>query len=383
MKKYRAIIILLIQIFVVIKSYSCTFFYVASDDKVLFGSNEDWISADSYIWYLPSEKDSYGCVFFGFELFPGEKVPFCGMNEKGLVFDTGLSSDKCYAGENSGETYPGNIFYKILKECATIDEVLKILNRYNNIQTEYGNSEIIIGDKHGNSIIIDCGIIGEKTNAIQISPDDSKAENPCKQYTITYNMIKESDEISIDLFKRILANTHIELNNIVTAYSAIFDLRKNEIYVYLFHNYMEEIVIDLNKELKNGNRTVELYTLFPQNIAIEDFKLLQRDELVKKKNKRMAKYVSAEDLQHFSGKYINPYNLNDTIVIENEDDKIYLVNNKDIKNELFPESENKLFMVRSNGDFSFSKYKENANHKTILNIEYEFFGLQIPYERIE
>jgi hypothetical protein len=55
------------------ETFSCTFFYVATDKKALFGSNEDWISAEAYVWFCPPTKNEYGRIFFGFELYPGKK----------------------------------------------------------------------------------------------------------------------------------------------------------------------------------------------------------------------------------------------------------------------------------------------------------------------
>jgi len=45
---------------------SCTFFSLAQDGIVLFGSNEDWSDPDGRLWVMPADGAGYGCVFLGF-----------------------------------------------------------------------------------------------------------------------------------------------------------------------------------------------------------------------------------------------------------------------------------------------------------------------------
>ena len=73
MKLFRLIHGLSIILLMNHETFSCTFFYVATDKKALFGSNEDWISAEAYVWFCPPTKNEYGRIFFGFELYPGKK----------------------------------------------------------------------------------------------------------------------------------------------------------------------------------------------------------------------------------------------------------------------------------------------------------------------
>ena len=50
-------------------------------------------------------------------------------------------------------------------------------------------------------------------------------------------------------------------------YSNIYDLDDRLVYLYNFHDFENEVVIDLSDELKKGPHVVELPSLFPRNSA--------------------------------------------------------------------------------------------------------------------
>lgn len=383
MKLFQSTMALLIVVLMIKETHPCTFFYAATERTALFGSNEDWISADSYIWFNPPTKNEYGRIFFGFELFPGQKEPFSGINDQGLCFDQAMTSNKAYPGKITGETFQGNIFDKILKECSSVDQVLELLEKYNNLQVQYTYLVIMFGDRYGNSLIVDCGRVGEKTTNFQIAPDDSKAAEPCQQYQIAHRMLNNSDEISIGLFKKILANTHVELSSVVTAYSTIFDLRNGKIYIYYFHNFMEEVVLDISKELKQGFRAIELCSLFPPSVSVQDYNGLKSREIAEKKSKRSAKNISTEHFVQFSGKFVNSFDPEDSTIIEYKDEKLYLIKTDQLKVELYPESLTRFFLPLANGDFGFTFNKDPGGKITELVVEYEFLGIKIPYQKIK
>ena len=54
-------------------------------------------------------------------------------------------------------------------------------------------------------------------------------------------------------------------------YSNINDLKAGKVYVYYFHNFQEEFVIDLEKELLNKTGVLNLPDLFPPNYASQLF----------------------------------------------------------------------------------------------------------------
>ena len=79
--------------------------------------------------------------------------------------------------------------------------------------------------------------------------------------------MERSQYVSIEKFKNILEKTHVE--NIIykggiveTIYSNIYDLRKGLVYVYYYHDFANEIVINLKNEFIKGKRSYDLQFLF-------------------------------------------------------------------------------------------------------------------------
>ena len=58
-------------------------------------------------------------------------------------------------------------------------------------------------------------------------------------------MLEDADDISVDLAKRVLAATHQEGPGSRTLYSNVYDLKRRIVYLYHYHNFQNEVVIDL------------------------------------------------------------------------------------------------------------------------------------------
>ena len=104
---------------------ACTAFYVKTKDRILVGNNEDGSNPETRIWIIPGENGKYGRMYFGFSDLSAQG----GINEKGLWFDAfGLPFKTVNA---QGEIYAGDLQDKLMAECATVDDVLKLLKCYN------------------------------------------------------------------------------------------------------------------------------------------------------------------------------------------------------------------------------------------------------------
>ena len=88
---------------------------------------------------------------------------------------------------------------------------------------------------------------------------------PCYRYEAATDMIRSMDELSLDYLRSILSVVHVE-GLASTVYSNIYDLNKGDIYFYYFHNFETPVKLNLNEELKKGERTIEMSTLFPRKV---------------------------------------------------------------------------------------------------------------------
>jgi len=247
-------------------SQSCTIIY-ASDGKIaLTGTNEDWSRPYSNIWFLPAEEGKFGRVYFGFNVV---QFPQGGMNDKGLFFDAATAENVVVPRDSSKLAYTGSLILKAMEECSNVDEVLELYDRYD-VSGSWGG-HYLIGDRFGNSAIIEPQTIIRKKRKFQIATNffqsKTKPENSTdERYHIASELFKKSENISVDLFRRILNATHWEEYSgsmTSTIYSYICDLKKGEIYIYNFHNFEDVVKINLQEELKKGERFHSISSLFP------------------------------------------------------------------------------------------------------------------------
>ena len=361
---------------------SCTAFYAANGTVALAAKNVDAISADHYIWFCPPEEGKYGRVYFGSNFFLDQKEASNGINDQGLFFYIVFAPNVEFKNDITGESYQGNLLEKILEECSSIKEVIKMIKKYNNLQY-YAKLQIMLGDRHGNSLIIELGKVLEYNRQFPILP--LKDENPCEQYLITHSTLKNSRKLSVNLFKKILANVHVEgtMGLGTTVYSTIYDLKNGKIHLYYFHNFMEEVILDINSELKKGARTIKIESLFPKNISAEDYVDLKNKELKQRIESRLAKSnISSKDYVKIKGEYKSLDNFSKdrfNIILENE--KLYITANGQSKFVLFPESPNKFFIPLVNGDISLTFYKGENNNKLKILAEHELLGIKQAFQK--
>jgi len=109
------------------------------------------------------------------------------------------------------------------------------------------------------------------TNFIQSNYENPK-EYPCQRFKIADRILRDATVASVDLIRSVLSATHSEHIS-PTLYSNICDLKKKRIYLYFFHNFEEEVVFDLDTELKKREAEYPMTSLFNTiPFAIHQFK---------------------------------------------------------------------------------------------------------------
>lgn len=246
----------------------CTIIYASDEHAALTGNNEDYKSPFGSICFLPAEDGKFGRVYFGWES-DGRHYPQGGMNNQGLFFDGATAERVIVPPDSSKPRYHTNLIFKAMEECSTVDQVLKLYEDYDVSGT--WNGLYLIGDRFGNSAIIEPETFIRKNGKYQIATNflQSKIKNDAitdSRYRIATGLFEKSENISVDLFRRILNATHWEEYSgsmTVTLYSYICDLKKGDIYIYHFHNFEDCVKINLQEELKKGERTLSIISLFP------------------------------------------------------------------------------------------------------------------------
>lgn len=250
---------------------SCTIVFASDNKEVFAASNEDFYNIFGTIWFIPADNGKYGRIYFGWNnIHEGLTFPQGGMNEKGLFFDAAVARPVVVPHDSTKPQYDGNIALKAMEECSTVEEVIALFNRYDQGGTVGG--QYLFGDRFGNSVIIEPNNFLRKTGRYQLVTNfyhsSVKPGNITDiRYRLASELFSKSDNISVELFRNILYATHYEDYSgslVTTLYSYICDLKKGDIYLYHFHNFEEVVKINIHEELKKGERSQSIISLFSQ-----------------------------------------------------------------------------------------------------------------------
>jgi len=336
----------------------------------LVGNNEDWKNPNTKIWYEPAEEGKYGRVYFGFDNF----YPQGGMNEKGLVFDGFATSPNEVKKSLNKPTYGTNLMDKVMSECATVDEALKIFDRYSLKFME--QAMFFIADERGDSAIIEGDEVLRKEGKYQIITNfyQSQVKNGnirCGRYKIADAMLKDAGDISVDLCKHVLAATHNEGPN-PTLYSNVYDLKRRVVYLYHFHNFQNEVRIDLNAELAKGAHRLDLPDLFPKTYVAESFRKAKARDMEKRKAQFKHK-VTPEILESYVGRYQLAAEEDDKtiITITRTGEKLFAQVQGQDMSELHPVSDNEFMHIDPNTTVKVTFVKDNSGKVAKLRIDVE------------
>jgi len=152
--------------------------------------------------------------------------------------------------------------------CATVAEALKYYKTYN--ESGFKTSMIVLVDTSGQTAFVSwidgkINIEACKGNCIG-GYGGNKVVEKYKEF---------EGEVTKEKMKDLLEVAHQE-GDYPTLYSNIYDLKRKTIYLYNFHNYKEEVAINLEDALKKGTHSVEINDLFKTQMPRKKFRELQR-----------------------------------------------------------------------------------------------------------
>ena len=277
-------------------TYACTVISCAKHGEVFAAANEDDYTPFVRMWFNPATKSRFGSVCFGVsDLQIG-----AAMNEFGLFYDYTAQYGIDPWKYNQKNPYKGDLMFEILGKCKTVKEALVYLNKY-----DYAfPSQVMLADATGNSIIVNPSTKVVRTGSFQVSTNFNIADAPaknynCRRFDIAQEMLNKADQVNEDLMKTILDRTHQE-GNLSTQYSAVYDLKRGNVTLYLFHNFNAPYRFNLKNELMKGYRMGKIENLFPPSFAYESY--AQGNQLYKKE--QILDEIQAKGLLQGTEKYI-------------------------------------------------------------------------------
>jgi hypothetical protein len=170
--------------------------------------------------------------------------------------------------------FPGPFTDTMMAKCATVEDVLEMLNKY---YLQWNPKiQMFVVDKTGDSAIVEGETVVRNCDAYQVVtnfrpsriPEDQK---PCRAPAWSCSRYKKAERMLLDFvtptvsnFRDILEATHRGTYNLIgtTQYSNVYDLTNKLVYVYYFHDFDNEIMLNLSEELKKGRHYFELPSLF-------------------------------------------------------------------------------------------------------------------------
>ena len=242
---------------------------MAKNGVVLAGNNEDYTEPRTKIWFIPASRESYGRVYVGFDSASLPNSFQGGMNEHGLFMDMNAVNPAGWQSNSGKPTFHGDLVEKILATFATVQEVVEFFQQHN--VPDLDMLKVPVADAQGHSVIVEWGqgtqhfLFKEgdyqiSTNFIQ-SDHENSDEYPCQRYQIADQILKKAKSATVDVIRSALSATHFDIRS-PTLYSNICDLKQKRLYLYFFHNFEEAVVFDLDKELKKGNTSYPIPSLF-------------------------------------------------------------------------------------------------------------------------
>ncbi len=282
----------------------CTVIYGADEDNALGGNNEDFPNPETRIWFIPAGDGKFGRALVGYEGFIWQG----GMNDQGLFFDAMAIEDSYPVEQGNKERYEGSLPSRALEICADVDCVRDLFNRYHAYDT--WAFQFLFGDAEGNSVLIEPytqtqgGGFQVGTNFLQSITNEMECRY-CERYWIARSRFENADQLSIELIRDILDETQLD-GDYPTQYSTVYDLKEKVIYLYLFHNFDEVRVFDLEEELAKGYHRFELDKLFQDTLG---YYLFARDERFRQAEIRddlVLVELDPEVYQRYLGRYQSP-----------------------------------------------------------------------------
>jgi hypothetical protein len=282
----------------------CSVIYATDGELMLGGNNEDYYNPLTKVWFIPAGDGSFGRVYFGFNDYHAQG----GMNDQGLFFD-GLGLEGTFPVSKEGKhRYSGNLVNRAMAECATVDCVVGLFERY------YTNDswwwQFLFGDATGESAIVEAGTIIRQQGGYQVATNFAQSTTPpeestCWRYQTAVERLEGMEALSVEAMRDLLDAVHLD-GSAHTLYSNVYDLKNKLVYLYYFANYDQPVVLDLEEELARGYHAYDLPSLFPPNTAADDWaepKLRRYETLVES---RLDDNADPTVLQAYAGEYELP-----------------------------------------------------------------------------
>jgi len=279
-KIFRKILTLTFFYFFVSQSIlACSGYKITIGNRTIFGSNHDAWFTTPHIWFETATIDNYGAAFTGAR-FDGENgyAPQSGMNEFGLVFER-LSSyhppQTVDYSERKTITNPTMYLKDILHSCKTVEEVKEYISKYDH--SFFIEDIFIYADTTGKYLIVEpyTLIIGNELSYVfsNFCPSITSKQDARNlvRYRNGVEFLKTKIDTTLEFCTQLSDTMHVCREKIGdgTLITSIWDLNNRTVNLFFYHQYKKSVQFNITEELKKGDHSINITTLFPQNSEFE------------------------------------------------------------------------------------------------------------------
>jgi len=236
-------------------------FKITKNGKTIVGNNEDWISANSEIWFEPALDGKYGVAYVGFL----NHFPQGAMNEAGLVFDAFVTDYlPVKKSEGKEKIAPLQVTYDIMRNLENVHQVKAYFEK---IDLSYmAGGVYMFVDKSGEYLIVEGDILTLGNDPYYVQSNFIPSQNATPEavknvdhYQSGLQFIANSTpQINTNYCTSVMKNMQQE----TTQYTSIYDLENGIIELYHYHNYETKVSFNLKEELKKPAHTYAIPLLF-------------------------------------------------------------------------------------------------------------------------
>jgi len=279
--------------------YSCTNLAISKNDEIFFGNNEDggenhplFLHPEkSVIWFFPNSVHGYGMVQLGWYWQDVHHSYQGGINEFGLSYDSTGVPDLPLTPHPEKPFNNDNAFFwtSILRNCRNVSEAVDFINNFN-----FGESmwyQVYLADPTGEAVIVSPNYDGElnftykgttdsylaQTNFNRIHNDSHIGKFPCPRYTTAVSMLSnilDQSEITIDDPISVMEAVR-QKSLIYTAYTNVFDLQRNLLYLVYASQFDEVVELNMTYELSLPEHEYFICDLFSNETNAKATELVQ------------------------------------------------------------------------------------------------------------
>ncbi len=281
MKFIRALLLISAFLFFKTDGWTCSMYKITAEGKTMVGCNHDaWLTTPKVWFENANHEKEYGAGFTGAREVGGKKTtPQSGMNTAGLVFSRLTSyypeQENPFVGRLK-ITKEADYLSAILHQCGNVQEIRKYIEQYDH--SFFMNDVFIYIDSTGNYLIVEPYqlIDGNQANYVlaNFCPSRTSTEQARKieRYRKGEDFLNtHTTEPSLAFCKALSDTMHVcrNRNGDGTLLTSIWNTNEQSVNLYFYHNFNNKVYFKLAEELRKGDHSIAIQSLFPKNLEFE------------------------------------------------------------------------------------------------------------------